>query len=86
MEIIQSLNPNILFDTIFQDKQRLKYALIMTSFFTLTELLYLKNKNIKQIVISYPISVFSRYILFQISGILDLFKTFNLYVDDKLIM
>ncbi len=84
--MIQLLNPIMILDIIFEDKERLKYALIMTSFFTLTELLYLKNKDIKQIIISYPISVFSRYILFPISGILDLFKTFNLYVDDKLIM
>ncbi len=86
MEIIQSLNPIMILDIIFEDKERLKYAFIMTSFFTIIELLYLKNKDIKQIIISYPISVFSRYILFPISGILDILKTLRVFTDDKYIM
>ncbi len=32
MEIIQSLNLKMVFDTIFEDKERLKYTLIMMSY------------------------------------------------------
>ncbi len=58
----------------------------MTSFFTLTELVYNKNKDIKQIIIGYPISVFLRYMLYPMSGILDLLKTFGIFTDNKYIM
>ncbi len=46
MHVIKSFEPKMVLDLIFKDKEILRYSLIMTSFFTLTELLYKKKKKI----------------------------------------